>query len=535
MAVQFKFTGDDKEVNAALQRMEKQYNALIAATKKGTDETKKMAAEAKKAFEETRTPLERYAKKMLELNALVKQGAIDQETFARAAKKASDELNKADKSGGGIAASAVAAIKSYGSLAGAIAAVNTQLQRKNELERASGDKQQEMANKQREALINLGTATKQERSEILGGVAGISKRTGVKQGDLMAALPGLTSAQGALTTPQMMSALEMAARVAPHNAETMGELALGLENTASLTGSKDMTENMGFQLGIGRGTQIKNLGDINKYLIRGAIGVKGFGGSATDAAAIVSTLTSTMKDTEGRLSQTAGISLAQQLAEFMPTDDTFTTDEKGRKKLTRKGTGLTDTAGRIAAMQADPNLRDQFMAASSFEHQAFIPIQQMLTSGTEGAGILESRKKDIQLGGSATRTAKEFLATLEGDKMQQGAASVRSGEAIVEEMQLGDELGGRNARARKLMADALDASGQWFGANWQAKGMFDLSGTDPEAAAIGQLEQRKKDIQWWPGESERDTKRIAGIDEVIAELKKISGQQKNRNPENHAE
>lgn len=533
MAVQFKFTGDDKEVQRALDAMEKKYNALVAATKKGTDETKKMAEAAKKAFDETRTPLERYAKKMQELNALVKQGAIDQETFARAAKKAADELNKADKAGGGMVKHALDAAAGYLSVAAALALVNTALERKNQLERAAADKQFDMATKQREALINLGTATKQERSEILGGVAGISKRTGVKQGDLMAALPGLTSAQGALTTQQMMSALEMAARIAPHNAETMGELALGLENTASLTGSKDMTENMGFQLGIGRGTQIKNLGDINKYLIRGAIGVKGFGGSATDAAAIVSTLTSTMKDTEGRLSQTAGISMAQQLAEFMPEKDRYKTDEKGRRKLEARGTGLTDTASRIKALQSDPNLRDQFMAKASFEHQAFIPIQDMLTAGTEAAGILETRKKEIPLGDAARGIAGEFLGTLERDKLQRDAQSVRSGEATVEKMLLDDDPAGRSARARKLMLDALDASGDW--STVQARWLFDLSNANPEDKAIGQLERRKADIDWWPGESKRDTNRMAGLDEVIKELRAIKENQRSRNQDRHAE
>lgn len=535
MAVQFKFTGDDKDVQRALERMEKQYNALIATTKKGTDETKKMAAEAKKAFEDTRTPLERWAKKMQELNALVKQGAIDQETFTRAAKKAGQELEKTNKPANGLVQSALQAASGYLSVAAALGLVNAALSDKIALEKASSDKQQEMANKQREALINLGTATKQERSEILGGLAGISKRTGVKQGDLMAALPGLTSAQGALSTPQMMSALEMAARVAPHNAETMGELALGLENTASLTGSKDMQENMGFQLGIGRGTQIKNLGDINKYLIRGAIGVKGFGGSATDAAAIVSTLTSTMKDTEGRLSQTAGISLAQQLAEFMPEKDRFTTDERGRKKLEARGTGLTDTASRIAAMQSDANLRDQFMAKASFEHQAFIPIQQMLTGGTEGAGILESRKKDIQLGAAAKATAADFMATVENEPMQQGAASVRKGESVVEEMLLNNEDAARKDRARNLMVNALWASGEYLPGRLESRLMFEASGRDPEESAIAQLERRRGRVKGWSGESKREVDTIAGIDEVIAELKKISSQQRNRNPELHAE
>lgn len=536
MAVQFKFTGDDKDVQRALERMEKQYNALIATTKKGTDETKKHAAAAKKAYEDTRTPLEQWARKMQELNALVKEGAISQETFGRAAKKASDELNKTSTPAAGLVKAAMSAASGYVSVAAALAAVNTQLQRKNELEKKSSDKQMEFANLRRESLINLGNAPAAERKEIFAGLRKISETRGVSPTVLEGALPEASSAQGNLSPQALIASIDMAARIAPHSPDTLRTLAGGLQDTASLTGSDDMMSNMGFQLGIGRRTRVKSLADINEYMIPGAIGVKGFGGTAPEAAAWVSTFTSAMKDSSGRVGSHAAPSLARQLDEFMPVEDLMgPKDAHGRQKLLRKGMGVMTPDEKVAYMQTHPELRKEFLAQGSWETRAFIPTRDFLTAGTEMDKLHALNKSEIKDGTPGANAAAAFIADIKANPMQQDADSERAVDATVERMELDDAEGARNANARNKMLKALNKSGQWFGANWQAMATFDLSGADPEDAAIGQLEQRKKDIQWWPGESARDTRRIAGIDEVIAELKKISGQQRNRDPKQHAE
>lgn len=518
MAVQFKFTGDDKDVQRALERMEKQYNALIATTKKGTDETKKMAEAAKKAFEETRTPMERYKAKLEELDKLLKQGAIDAETFGRASKRAADELGRAEKSGGGMAANAMKSVAALLSVGGALSAINSELERKIQLEKTSADKQAERAKLTREALINLGTASPAERKEIFGGIAAISTRTGVKQSDLLAALPGLTSGQGGLDTKTMLSAAAMAARIAPHDMETMGSVALGLENTASLTGSADMSENMGFQLGLGRRSQVKSLKGINEYVIPGAIGVKGFGGSASEAAALVTALGIGMKDSEGRVQSTSGVSLAKQLKDLLPN---MTPDEA------------------VKYMQNNPAALRKFMAKGSFEQRAYIPTRDLLTPGTELARMYDVIKNETPTGAAASRTTQEFLSTLEGDAGQQDAASGRAIEAATEEMFTGNSTAARNARAREALMGAMDASGaSWFEAK-SAQWGFDFNVAEPEDAAISRLQARRAAMTQGMGadmlEKTGEKTQVDGIDRVIAELQGIKANQRNRSPKVHVE
>lgn len=531
MAVQFKFTGDDKDVARALERMEKKYNALIAATKKGTDETKKMADAAKKAFDDTRTPMERYKAKLEELRILLKQGAIDAETFGRASKKAADELGKADKSSGGMVANALKSVAALTSVSGVLATINNELQRKIELEKASADKQAERAKLTREALINLGTASPAERKEIFSGIAGISTRTGVKQSDLLASLPGLTSGQGGLDTKGMLGAAEMAARIAPHDLETMSSVALGLENTASLTGTSDMAENMGFQLGLGRRSQVKSLKGINEYVIPGAIGVKGHGGSAEEAAAFVTALGIGMKDSEGRVQSTAGSSAAKQLADFLPMLDTYKWDEHGRRKLDRRGTGLASNDERIAYMRANEEARMQFMAQGSFEQRAFIPTRDILTPGTEVARMYDVVKNEIPKGKAAALTTKDFISTLETDAGQVDAASVRGVEAGVEKMQIGNEAAQRMTIARDALRKGLDAGGAGWMESMMQRANFEITPGDPEDVALSGLERQRGMMK----NNKATALQIEGINDVINELKAIKANQKNRDPNRHAE
>jgi hypothetical protein len=63
----------------------------------GQSAAEKMAAEAKKIFDGTRTAAERYAAEMAKLNELLRQGAIDQETYNRAAENLRAEFESSQK------------------------------------------------------------------------------------------------------------------------------------------------------------------------------------------------------------------------------------------------------------------------------------------------------------------------------------------------------------------------------------------------------------------------------------------------------
>lgn len=497
MAVQFKFTGDDKDVQRALERMEKKYNDLINATKKGTDETKKMADAAKKAFDDTRTPMERYQRKLDELNALLKQGAINQDTFARASAKAGQELEKASSHGEGIVASGLKAAAAYLSVQRALQLVNNEIRNKIELDRKSADAVRSQAKIREDISLNLGASTPAEIADIRAGATKISRARNVPQSQIEAAIPGLTSSKGNLTNAQMMSNLDIAAAAAPNNPETMAALALGLNNTARLTGSTSAVENFGFQLGLGQSAQVASLADINEYLIRGAVGVKGFGATAAEAGSLVSTLSTGMGDTSGRMSGTAGISLAEQLAKAFPEKDTYKYDEHGRKKIDKRGTGFTSPDQIIHYLQQNPAARDRFMSEASFEHAAYIPVRDILTAGTGLASTYEERKGEMAGGAAAQARAAQYFEQQKKDPLLNAAALDRSYKSTTERFLLDNLVEAQRSSSREGVGAVLQASGQSAIQTMIDQVAFEANtwaGADPQQEATRIFSQRRRTL-----------------------------------------
>jgi hypothetical protein len=64
---------------------------------RGMEEQKKAMEEGAKVFDETRTPIEKYAAEIEHLDDLLMRGALDNDTYNRAVERAQDELTKATK------------------------------------------------------------------------------------------------------------------------------------------------------------------------------------------------------------------------------------------------------------------------------------------------------------------------------------------------------------------------------------------------------------------------------------------------------
>src|SRR5690606_19338743 len=72
----------------------------VEETAKAVKGLNKLQQEAKRIFEATRTPLERYNEEMAQLNMLLEKGYINQDTFGRAVEQAGERLGKASKKTG---------------------------------------------------------------------------------------------------------------------------------------------------------------------------------------------------------------------------------------------------------------------------------------------------------------------------------------------------------------------------------------------------------------------------------------------------
>ena len=97
----------EKELQKQLEEINKQIAKGQELLSKPTEETRKSGAviktmndlqnEAKKIFEQTRTPLENYNTEMKNLNDLLKQGLIDQETFNRAMDQSKERFDSLEE------------------------------------------------------------------------------------------------------------------------------------------------------------------------------------------------------------------------------------------------------------------------------------------------------------------------------------------------------------------------------------------------------------------------------------------------------
>ena len=81
----------------------------------------RLSRSGRRAWDQTRTPLEKYNQRISELNTLLDKGKIDADTHARAIDKARSELDRAKDSAGGFGQS----LKSIGTAIGGVSLVST--------------------------------------------------------------------------------------------------------------------------------------------------------------------------------------------------------------------------------------------------------------------------------------------------------------------------------------------------------------------------------------------------------------------------
>lgn len=457
MAVQFKFTGDDKDVQRALERMEKQYNALIATTKKGTDETKKMAAEAKKAFEDTRTPLERWAKKMQELNALVKQGAIDQETFGRAAKKASDELNKADKSGGGLMKAALDTAKGYLSVASAIALVNAQLEKTNRLNAEAKAGQMTVADAQAKLMRNMGSLSPKQRAEVISNTKAMATKN--KQDEAETTLAVSEAFSAGATPAQALAAVNAAQKLVPERG-ALGErqtVTGAILDVAKLTKSDDAMANAGLIQAMGEKARVSSIEMTTKNLVPalGAMQAIG-GGTPQENAAILAALTQ-VGDTTGAISGTAGTRLAMEMMEAYPEKDTPIFDATGKRKGMRAGTGLKTNLERLRRIQSTKETREKFLGTAKFEAGAIGGIMGLVGGpGTPTGRALEENLVDMPATDKAAEFAQNIVAGIESTAAGQVGKAGRGTASLKDRLRNADPMMAHAADVRDRLATLND-------------------------------------------------------------------------------
>ncbi len=328
-----------------------------------------------------------------------------------------------------VASSAVGAatrmIATYASVNTAIRFVNASLQAQIDLHNKAEGVVVDTASAQIKFLRNLGDVSSEERSKALTTIREISKETGVKQSAIFLAASTAVSARGALSVQESLAAVRQAARIAPEDVGESTAIAGGILDVSTLTGIEDAKKNLGFLLAIGETARIVSPKDVSENVIRAALGVAATGDTPEFSTALVSTLTQAVKDPTGRISGTGAIQLARKLRDFLPEEDVFERDSRDRRVLKTKGTGLASTEARLRAVQESPDLTERFLALPGFEEKLKGAIERLIKK-EDGLDKLLS-ETTVRIGDPkfGAEKAERIIAGIEAVPLQSAAAFSR--------------------------------------------------------------------------------------------------------------
>lgn len=445
------------------------------------------------------------------------------ELQAANARLAAQSQDSAKKTKDGLESAVVGAAKSaaaYMTIANAINVVNTELEHKLRLEKESLDLQVQSAPAQRDFLSNMGFATQAEQNKQLQALEAISKKHGVPVAQLYR--PGGYAMSGSGGDfDRALEALDYAVGIGRGDEGSTRSLAMGYQSVARASETGSIKDATGIMAAFGGVSNVTSQKDIAENLAPAFGSVKGFGGRDAEAGALISMFTTAMTDTTGQHSGTAAISLAEQLASFLPESDTHTF-RGGKKRLDRKGTGLSSTDERIAYMQANPALLEQFMATASFEKKALIPSRDLLTAGT---GTAQQYAQNKQAFSDEQRKAQQqnLADILDQPELQNTANTIQGLQAATQNIQLKEMQQALNSGSRDAFKVMRDKMGYNSYATRAVMMSNDLRGVDyaKELAGQAQLQKMMMEMDKPAGQrTERENQQLEMLNMIISAMEK---------------
>ena len=410
--------------------------------------------------------------------------------------QASEKATKATASGleqaGSWALKFVASITGIGSAIGGIMAIANQIKREYEnlltKQKGAADTQIAFETQLAEAVRNAaglmtGNEIRQKTLEIAGQV-------NADQSSVAAALSSTLSAVGPTNKAEAEQAFE-ATRAAMQFAPEMGgadisALAGTAVDIAKRTGATP-AQAIGFMQNIGGVARVPSLQNLSGNVAPAVMSVSQFGGSMQESGALVSALTQGMADTEGRISGTAAIGLAEQLRERLPK--------------------LGTTAERIAAIQNDPALFKAFFKGgrfggkkfepATFEKKAIASVEQLLSPGTMMArAFSEGGEKIGDVQGAGQKTYDDLMREVQS--VTPASNTKRQFGTVTTEQQILDIVGGQTSITREGLKKYLESIGATALEQDVSTAIFEgktMRGAMPTEAAASSLRNRAKALR----------------------------------------
>lgn len=313
--ISFEITGEDRDLAAALQRMQREVAKLEEANRKLAAQSKAAAKEAKES-----------------------------------SRDASDMMS-------GWVSGLRSVFTGYLSLEGAIRLVNSELERQNRLQEGAARVNLGAAASERGYLSNLG-GSPADRQASIQQLQGIAQQRGVPLDQAYrSAGAALGFTQGGQGRPAN-AAFDVAARFNPYDTE---QLTYGLLAAQKVTGSSDPMSNLGFIKSVQDYSPIANTGMLAQNLIPGASGVQLIGGvDDVQAASLINALSDVRVDVTGEESARTAQRLATAAKKAFPnltTDQAIALAQSNPAAAKRIADGIEQGGTRAAAVSllSDPN------------------------------------------------------------------------------------------------------------------------------------------------------------------------------------
>ena len=336
---------------------------------------------------------------------------------------------------------------------------------------------------------NMPGATPEEMARVqrIGGT--IAAEVGVPERFVQRGMAQALSASGG-DVEASRGAVRAAAMFLRSQPEAIGGYAGSLLDIQQVTGTTDPDVNLGMMSFVAGRSRVVDPKMQAESIPSALIGLKGFGATQQQGAALFASLTRAAAERTGKISGTGAIRMAEQLEQFLPEVPTM--------------------GGRIAALQADPELARVFLeggqipgrrwgekdtwAAATFRAKVKSPIRALLRDpGSLAAGMYAATLAELPGAPGLAELGRMGLEGLRADPLEKTAGLQRGLASIGERLQVAQPAQARIGIIRDNLRQLLRDSGVDALTTWGVMRVFDVRtglGADPSELASDLLSER---------------------------------------------
>jgi len=386
------------------------------------------------------------------------------------------ESEKASKKGkDGLSSMVVGAAKAaagYMSVAGAVAALNSELRNKIALDNKARDTAVSTADAQAAAIKNLGDVDNATAKRFLADMRKLKGKAGFQsEAPILLAASSILSATGG----DRKKTADIVAAAAPLFRDKQEDLATfggAMGDVMKASGSTNAKQTAALMLAIQGQARFEDLaafGNVAPALA--SAGVADTSGNklraTREASALFAGIGQRAGDKEGAVTKTAVANLAGNLAEVVPEKQT--------------------AFERLAVVQQDAKLQEEVLR-SGFKGSIKLVIQELVSNAdSQTAGMVNDAFAKIKGSEAAYDRKVDQLQTLTPELT--AAKQTRAAQAAQEGAELSDQAGAAQATMRDALEKAYKVNRSWAMTRWSSMKVYDtrvgMAGSiDDDAAAM---------------------------------------------------